>query len=74
MNEHDMVEALSLPVNLCLVLNDGWELLGAKRLDQEHKLQMWVSSVGRPNEELLLVLQRSQLKGFGHLGEMPKKI
>lgn len=69
-----MAEALSLPANLCLALNDGWELLGAKRLDQEHKLQMRVSSVGWPNEELLLFLQRSQLKGFGHLGETPKKI
>lgn len=48
-----MVEALSLPVNLCSALNDGWELLGAKRLpvDQEHKLQMLVSSVGRLSQE-----------------------
>lgn len=43
-----MVEALSLPVNLC---SAGWELLGAKRLDQEHKLQMPASSVGRLSEE-----------------------
>lgn len=35
MNGYNMAAALSLPVNLCSALKDGWELLGAKTLDRD---------------------------------------
>lgn len=48
MNGHNMAEAQP---TVCSALNDGWELLGDKRLNQERKLQMPVSSVGQLCEE-----------------------